>query len=404
MRAITVLVSACGAPGTAALLRALRENGEGRPVRLVGTDMSERAVGRLLCDAFRLVPPGSDPGFADAVLDVCAAEEVDVVLPQSSFDLAGLAGARERFSIPVLVSSAETIRRSNDKAECYALLHEIGVPAPAFRRVRGAEAVAEAARELGYPGRPVCFKPVFGSGSRGFRVLDPKVDRAHQLLHEIGVPAPEFRRASGTEAVAEAARELGYPAKPVCFKPVFGSGSRGFRVLDPEVDRAHQLLHERPGAVAMRLEEAVELLPAAGGPDLLVMELATGGERTIDGIADGRRIVLGHPKTRESMRAGLAMYFVTLEDEALMDIAERIVSALEIEHFFNIQLVGEHVIEVNPRISTIVYQEDLNLPYLGVKRALGEVTDEELAALRSRVRPGRTALRYFDQVEWDAPI
>ena len=75
---------------------------------------------------------------------------------------------------------------------------------------------------------------------------------------------------------------------------------------------------------------------------------------------------------------------------------------LGIEHFFNIQLVGEQVIEINPRISTIVYQEDLNLPYLGVKRALGEIEDEELAALRSRVRPGRTALRYFDQVEWDA--
>src|SRR5205085_5340056 len=111
--------------------------------------------------------------------------------------------------------------------------------------------------------------------------------------------------------------------------------------------------HERPGAVAMRLEEAVELLPAEGGPDLLVMELATGGERTIDGIADGRQIVLGHPKTRESMRAGLAMYFVTLEDPQLMDIADRIVAELEIEHFFNIQLVGDHVIEVNPRISTI---------------------------------------------------
>jgi hypothetical protein len=132
------------------------------------------------------------------------------------------------------------------------------------------------------------------------------------------------------------------------------------------------------------------------------MELATGGERTIDGIADGERIVLGHPKTRESMRAGLAMYFVTLDDPALMDTAERIVRELEIEHFFNIQLVGEHVIEVNPRISTIVYQEDLNLPYLGVKRALGEISDEELAAYAQRVRPGRTALRYFDQVEWDA--
>ena len=207
---------------------------------------------------------------------------------------------------------------------------------------------------------------------------------------------------SGAAGVAQAAHELGYPDRPVCFKPVFSSGSRGFRILDPTVDRAHQLLHERPGSVAMRLEEAVELLPESDGPDLLVMELATGGERTIDGIADGDRVVLGHAKTREAMRAGLAMYFVTLDDAELMRIADRIVAELAIEHFFNIQLVGEHVIEINPRISTIVYQEDFNLPYLGVKRALGEISDEELAALRDRVRPGRTALRYFDQLEWDA--
>ena len=340
MRPVTVLVTASGAPGSAALLRALRENGE-REVRLVGTDMSERSVGRHLCDAFHLVPAGSDPGFADTIFDLVGREGVDVVLPQSSFDLQGLAEHRERFPVPVMVSSPETIRRSNDKAETYALLHRLGVPAPAFRRVHGAGEVEVAARELGYPDRAVCFKPVFSSGSRGFRILDPTVDRAHQLLQE------------------------------------------------------------RPGSVAMRLEEALELLPAGGGPELLVMELATGGERTIDGIADGRRVVLGHPKTREAMRAGLAMYFVTLDDPELDGLAGRIVAELEIEWFFNIQLVGEHVIEVNPRISTIVYQEDLNLPYLGLKRALGELSDDELAALKGRVRPGRTALRYFDQLEWD---
>jgi len=341
VRPITVLVTASGAPGTAALLRALRANGE-RHLRLVGTDMSERAVGRLLCDAFHLVPAGSDPGFADTVAELCGREGVDAVLPQSSFDLQGLAERRESFPVPVLVSSPETIRRSNDKAETYAMLHRLGLPAPQFRRVHGAAAVAAAAAELGYPDRPVCFKPVFSSGSRGFRILDPTVDRAHQLLEE------------------------------------------------------------RPGSVSMRLEEAVELLPAEGGPELLVMELATGGERTIDGIADGERVLLGHPKTREAMRAGLAMYFVTLADEGLGALADAIVAELGIEHFFNIQLVGEQVIEVNPRISTIVYQEDLNIPYLGVKRALGEISAEELVALRARVRPGRTALRYFDQVEWDA--
>ncbi len=335
----TILVTAAGAPGAAALLRGLRENGE-RDVRLVGVDMSERAIGRRLCDAFQLVPPGADPGYADAILELVEREHVDVVLPQSSHDLPHLAAARGRFPVPVLVSGPETVRRSNDKAETY------------------------------------------------------------ELLHRIGVRAPEFRRVTGAAGVEAAARELGYPDRPVCFKPVFSSGSRGFRVLDPTVDRAHQLLYERPGAVAMRLEEAVELLPV-DGVDLLVMELATGGERTIDGIADGTKIVLGHPKTREAMRAGLAMFFETLDDPALMETAGKIVEELEIEWFFNIQLVGDFVIEVNPRISTIVYQEDLNLPWLAVKRALGEVSDAELAALQARVRPGRVALRFFDQVEWD---
>src|SRR5207302_7657106 len=120
LRAITVMVTASGAPGTAALLRGLRENGE-REVRLVGTDMSERSIGKHLCDAFHVVPAGSDPAFADALLAIVEREQVDVVLPQSSFDLPGLAAARDRFPVPVLVSSPETVHRSNDKAETYAL-------------------------------------------------------------------------------------------------------------------------------------------------------------------------------------------------------------------------------------------------------------------------------------------
>ena len=342
MRDLTVLVSASGAPGTAALLRALRGNGE-RQIRLVGTDMSERSIGRHLCDAFHVVPAGSDPGFPDAILEVCRRERVDAVVPQSSFDLLGLADAKERFEGPaVLVASPDAIRRSNDKAETYALLDRIGVRGPAWRRARGGGAVAEAARELGYPGDDVAMKPVFSSGSRGFRILSASADRREQLLTN------------------------------------------------------------RPGvAEALRLEELRELLPDDDETELLVMELARGEERTIDGIAEGGRILLGHPKTREAMRAGLAMYFETLDAPDLMETAGRIVAELGLDHFFNIQLVGEHVIEINPRISTVVYQEDLNLPYLGIKHALGEVSAEELGELAARVRPTRRALRFFDQVEWD---
>jgi carbamoyl-phosphate synthase large subunit len=341
MRDITVLVTASGAPGTAALLRALRMNGE-RSIRIVGTDMSPQSVGRHFCDRFYVIPPGSDPSFADALLDVVRRENVDAVLPQSSFDLLGLSEARERFmGTTVLVSPPAAIRTANDKAATYELLGRLGLRAPAFRRVAGGRSLALAAQELGYPGRPVCFKPVFGSGSRGFRVLDATVDRARQLLEE------------------------------------------------------------RPGNLAMRLTDVVELLPEEGGPDLLVMELAEGRERTVDGIARSGQVAVAHAKTREAMRAGLAMYFETLSDHWLLEVAQRIVAELGIEYFFNIQLVGDVVIEINPRISTIVYQEDLNLPYLGIKSALGEITRDELALLSARVRPSRRALRYFDQVEWD---
>jgi carbamoyl-phosphate synthase large subunit len=334
------MITASGAPGTAALLRALRENGE-RAVRLVGSDMSAQAIGRHLCDSFHVVPAGSDASFGPAVAEIAKQEGVDAVLPQSSFDLLGLAEAKDLFEAAVLVASPAAIRRSNDKADSYAMLDAIGVRGPAWRRVRGGDAVANAARELGYP----------------------DVD--------------------------------------VALKPVFSSGSRGFRILSSSADRREQLLTNRPGvAEALRLEDLLELL-GEDDTELLVMELATGKERTIDGFAEGGRIVFGHPKTREAMRAGLAMYFETLHDSGLMETAAKIVAELELDHFFNIQLVGDHVIEVNPRISTIVYQEDLNLPYLGVKHALGELSEEEIAAARSRIRPTRRALRYFDQVEWD---
>jgi carbamoyl-phosphate synthase large subunit len=338
---LTVLLTAAGVPGSAALIRALRENGE-REVRVVGTDMAELAIGRHLCDAFHVVPGGADPGFVEALLAVCERERVDVVLPQSSYELPALAAARERFEAAVLVASPDAVRRSNDKAETYALLDAIGAPGPAWRLARGREEVRSAADALGYPGEEVAVKPLESSGSRGFRRLSASADALTELLTN------------------------------------------------------------RPGvAPALKLEELLALLPEEGGPQLLVMELARGRERTIDGIAREGRIVLGHPKTREAMRAGLAMYFETLEDRRLLDVASSIVRELSLDHFFNIQLVGDKVIEVNPRISTIVYQEDLNLPYLGVKFALGELDEDELATHAARIRPTRRALRYFDQVEWD---
>ena len=341
MRPLNVLLTASGVPGAAALVRALRGSG-GRQVRIVGTDMSPLAVGRRLCDAFHLVPAGTDPGYADALLRVCEAERIDALVPQSSLELPALAAARERFDAAVLVASPEAVRRANDKAETYALLDSIGVRGPAWRR------------------------------------------------------------AQGRREVEAAARELGYPDVDVSVKPLESSGSRGFRVLSASADALHELLTRRPGdAPTLRLEDLLPILPEDGGPVLLVMELLRGPERTVDGIARDGRVVLAHAKTRDAVRGGLAMSFETLHEPALLEAAAEIVGELALDHFFNVQFVGDGAIEVNPRISTVVYQEDLNVPALGLGLALGELGEDEVAAQAARVRTTRRALRYFDQVEWD---
>ena len=338
---LTILITAVGCPGAPALLRSLRENGE-REVRLVGVDMNERSIGRHFCDVFETVPAGSDPGFAGAVLDICRRESVDVVLPQSSYTLEGLAIEKDSFGeIVVVVASIDAIRRANDKAETFALCDKIGVRVPAWRRV-----------------------------------------------------------ASPTE-IEQAGKELGYPEREICMKPLVSSGTRGFRVISASADRRKQLLENRPGVPeALRLEEAADLA-GGSGVEWLIMELATGTERTIDGYAEQGEILLGYPKTREAMRAGLAMYFETLDSPELMEAGAKIIRELNFDGFFNLSLVGDCVIEINPRISTVPYQEDFSYPYLALKRAVGELSADELRAYSSRVRPSRRTLRYFDQLGWD---
>jgi carbamoyl-phosphate synthase large subunit len=335
-----VLLTAAGAPGAARLIAALRGNGE-RELQVVGTDMSAGSGGRFLCDAFHVVPPGASDEFAPTIAALAEREAVDVVFPQSSFEVLPLSRARASFTMPLLVSSPEAIEACNDKSLTAERCRAAGVRVPETILVRSAD---------------------------------------------------EFRAA---------AERLGYPDVDVCMKPPDAKGSRGFRVLSGNVDRRYELLEARPGPLPLSVEDALDAIGDDGFPPLLVMELATGKEHTVDGICRGGRLVLGHAKTRERMRAGLAMYFETVDRPDLVDAARRLCAELDLDWLCNVQFVGDLLLEVNPRISTIVYQEDLNLPYLAVRHAVGELDEDELASFVSRVRTTRRALRYYDQVEFD---
>jgi biotin carboxylase len=342
LRPLRVVLTASGAPGAARLIRSLQRNGE-RELAVIGTDMSERSGGRFLCDEFHIVPPGSSDEFAPAVAAIAEREGADVVFPQSSGEVVQFAANRGLFAMPLMAASSAAAAACDDKWQTIGLAERAGVKVPRTHLARSPE---------------------------------------------------EFRAAAG---------ELGYPGRDVCMKPPRAKGSRGFRVLSAQVDKRWALLEARPGPLPLSVDEALEAIGEHDFPALLVMELATGKEHTVDGICRGGRMLLGHAKTREAMRAGLAMYFETSAQPELEAAARRLVRELELDWFVNVQFIGEHLLEINPRISTIVYQDDLNLPYLAVRHAVGELDEEQLAAYAGSVRTTRRALRYYDQVEYDEP-
>ncbi len=340
---LTILVTASGAPGSPRLLRALRENGE-REVRLVGVDMREQSAGRFLCDAFHRVPPGDDPAYLDRLVEVAESEAAGVIFPQSSAEVAAVAAGRARFGVPVLVSAPEAVERANAKSETVRIASELGIPQPRTLEARDADRFREAAAELGYPGRDVCMKPLEAKGSRGFRVLSATADRRDQLLNG------------------------------------------------------------RPGtALPLSVEEAAEALDSGPGfPPMLVMELVEGEELAVDVLCRHGRTLIASAKTREAFRAGLAMEFRIVDRPDLLDHSRALVEALGLDWIVNVQFLGDRLLEVNPRVSTLVYQPDLNLPWLAVRLALGELDEDEVAAYGARTRPGRRVTRYYEQVEYDA--
>jgi carbamoylphosphate synthase large subunit len=334
-------VTASGAPGSPRLLRALRENGE-RPVRLVGVDMRDESAGRFLCDSFHRVPAGGDPAYLDALLGVAARERVQLVFPQSSAEVAAIAAGADRFGVPVLVSTPTAIAMASAKSETARLADLLGIPQPRTIEAGDADQFRSAARELGYPGRDVCMKPLEGKGARGFRVLSAAIDHRHQLLH----------------------------ARPGTLLPI-------------------------------SVDQAVEMLDSdAGFPTMLVMELIEGEELAVDALCRGGRTLIASAKTREAFRAGLAMEFRIIDRPDLLRYSRDLVEALGLDWIVNVQFLGDRLLEVNPRISTLIYQPDLNLPWLAVKLALGEIDEAQLSAMDARTVIGRRVTRFYEQVEY----
>lgn len=163
---LNVMVSAAGRRG--ALVRLIRRSLD--TLSLAGNvfacDVSPLTAAGQLADELFLVPPCDDPRFADAILGLCTAHDIGLVVPTTDTELPAYAAARRRFAdqgVHVLCSGSATVELAADKRRTSAWLARGGHPFVATADV--AVALADRSR---WP-LPLFAKPARGSGSVGAR-------------------------------------------------------------------------------------------------------------------------------------------------------------------------------------------------------------------------------------------
>ncbi len=342
LKPLKILVTACGCPGASTLIRMLRQNGE-RKVEIVGVDMDHEAIGRFLADRFYTVPAASADDYIERMLEVVKRESPDVLFPESSFEVPVLARHREEFEAlgtRVVISSPESIDLANNKYLMYeALRQETDLPLPAYR----------------WP-----------------KSLDEFIAAAH---------------------------ELGYPEKAVCFKPHVAKGSRGFRIMDASISRRDLLMNYKPNSRYMSLDEFITIFrDEPDFPDFIVMEFLTGGEVTTDSICLNGEELVTTVKTVEQARWGVIVRGELIRRPDLIEQTREILRVIPLSYCVNLQFIGDRLIEINPRVSSFIYQDDFIAPYVAVKLALEEIGPDEVRAYRERIAYGRRMVRYMDQV------
>ncbi len=332
-----ILVTGAGAPGIRGTLYALRA---GDPtVFTIGVDLNERAVGRYLTDAFHRVPSPEDAGYLDRLQQICRDERIDLVIPQTTREIAVLSKHRNALDdTRVMVSDAAAVEAANDKATVLRIFDALGLPAPAWRLAQTEADLIEAAEALGYPDVPVVVKPPVSNGMRGLRIL----------------------------------REAAWDA--------------------------HRFLAEKPSGIEVSLDDLLALLRRGDAwPDLLVTEYLPGPEYSVDAFI-GERLDVAMPRCRDAIRSGISFETTLLPDRA--DLIEPTLKAarhLGLRYAFGFQFKEDaegvpRVLECNPRVQGTMAASvfgGLNAVWLGVQECLGASPDA-----RPTLRPA-TFRRYW---------
>jgi carbamoyl-phosphate synthase large subunit len=341
----TVLITCAGGVISPSQIASLRDNPEGRQIRVVATDAKVPCVAQHLADSFYQVPFGSSPDYVERLLSICKHEYVEVVFPASHEEALVLSKNRELFEkagTVIAVSKFPVLESACNKKLAFQKLKDAGLPYPDFYAVQSFSEFEEAAFKLGIDNRKIVMKTLVSRGGRGTRVLT-KENTVDLLLNE---------------------------------KPGF--------------------LDENYGVVCKMLQG----LDDADFPELLLMQYLPGTIVSVDFLAKNGEALIVVPKIRVFGNASQTLIGKVHRDPVVEESIARISEVFGFDYNINIEMAYNREgvalpFDFNPRIAASVAfcaAAGANLIYFALKMALCEEVP------KVEVKDDVMMLRYFKEL------
>ena len=245
-----ILVTSCGrrvqlVQGIRTALARLGLAGE-----LITTDAGPNAPASFFSDQHFTVPRADSATFSEVLIEFCAREDIDIVIPTIDTELHPLALVREdlkAIGVEVVISDVATVTIAGDKRKTHAWLQDSGFPTP-----QQWELSPETAGQVDLP---AIVKPSRGSMSKGVECV-----RDREALTRLALQAEGARVVESVARGYELTVSTYVDTKGKCLAAV---PRRRLEVRGGEVSKA---VTERNEVVQATVAHIVESLPGARGP------------------------------------------------------------------------------------------------------------------------------------------
>lgn len=187
MKQTTIIQTCIGGVFSLDLVRAMQLDPD-LNLRIIGVDGNPNIENRFFLDQFYPVPLAkTEPEhYISCMLELCRKEDVQYILAGSDEEAYELSKYKTQFSdngVECIVEQTETIELIRNKWKVLDVLAQQDIVVPKVYDLGKPFSLKQIAEELGYPDHKFIIKPKEGRGSRGFMIVDAQINR-FQYLNE----------------------------------------------------------------------------------------------------------------------------------------------------------------------------------------------------------------------------